>query len=196
MSRRMSPDARKRLWLVTGLAVVVLLSGASALRWHANRLPKRFAPVVLGRLYRSGSVTPAQLERLHRELGIQRVVCLLDTNAAVTTAERDAAAGLGLDWRNIPLTGNGASLPEDRRQILALLADPNAPPTLVHCSAGTNRTGLAVGLYRLHCQHWPLSDVLAEMKQFGFDDLPKHEDLRRALTAEAELARAATAGPK
>jgi hypothetical protein len=50
-----------------------------------------------------------------------------------------------------------------------------------------------VGLYRLHCQHWPLADVLAEMKQFGFDDLPKHEDLRRALAAEAELA---GAGPK
>jgi len=85
----------------------------------------------------------------------------------------------------VPLTGDGASTPADRARILALLRDANAPPTLVHCAAGVNRTGLAVGLYRLHVQHWPLEKVLAELKQFGFEDQPQHENLRSALATEA-----------
>ncbi len=184
----MTASATRRLRIAVALAAVLALAAGGTLWWRATLWPRRFAPVVAGHLYRSGEVTPAQLDRLARDYGIRRVVSLLDANASVTEVERAAAACLGLEWHNVPLPGDGASTPAERRQILALLADPNAPPTLVHCAAGTNRTGLAVGLYRLHCQHWPLAQVLAELKQFGFDDLPRHENLRQALAAEAAAA--------
>jgi len=183
----MTVAATRRIQIAACTAVLVLTAGG-ALWWRAAQWPRRFATVVEGRLYRSGEVTPAQLNRIARNYGVKRVLSLLDAHAPVTTAEHAAATRLGIEWHNIPLPGDGASTPAERHRILELLADPNAPPMLVHCAAGTNRTGLAVGLYRLHCQHWPLEQVLAELRQFGFDDRPKHESLRQALAAEAAAA--------
>jgi protein tyrosine/serine phosphatase len=178
------PAARRRA--VATLAVVLIVAGAStAYWWHTTRLPKRFAAVAPGRLYRSGEVSPAQLERLQHDYGIGRVICLLNENAPVTVAERDAAQRLGLRWENVSLTGDGASTPEDRARILSLLTEPNAPPTLVHCAAGVNRTGLAVGLYRRHVEGWSYDQVLEELLEFDFENLPKHESLRQALASPA-----------
>jgi protein tyrosine/serine phosphatase len=165
------------------LAAVVVGAGAW---WYAQRLPKRFAPVVDGRLYRSGEVSPAHLERLQRDYGIRRVICLLNPDAPETQTERMAADELGLVWENVPLTGDGASDAFDRDRLLELLMEPNAPPTLVHCAAGVNRTGLAVGLYRIEAQGWSYEQVLEEMRAFDFEDLPKHENLRAALREAAE----------
>jgi protein tyrosine/serine phosphatase len=177
----------RRLALAASVAALALAATAGGW-WYHNLLPRRFAPVVAGHLYRSGTVKPAQLERLRAGYGIRRVVSLLNPEAEVSRAEREAAARAGIEWENVPLTGDGASTPADRARILALLSAANAPPTLVHCAAGVNRTGLAVGLFRLHVQHWPLENVLAELKQFGFEDQPQHENLRAALVAEAAAA--------
>jgi protein tyrosine/serine phosphatase len=182
-------SVKQRVGLALGLMAAATVVGAGVW-WQSTRLPNRFAAVVDGRLYRSGRVSPAQLERLQRQYGIRRVISLLDADDPATVAERQAAGRLGIDWHNVPLTGDGASTAAERDRIRRLLANPDAPPTLVHCAAGVNRTGLAVGLYRLHCQHWTLEQVLAEMRAFGFDDLPRHENLRQALAAEAEAAAA------
>jgi len=186
----LSRFSRQRVAAAVAFAVL-LAGGSGAAWWQATRLPKRFAPVVEGRLYRSGEASPAQLARLHRDYGVRRVICLLNPDAPVTQAERDAARRLGVEWHNVPLPGNGASTPADRERLLALLTEPNAPPTLVHCAAGVNRTGLAVGLYRLRVQGWPLADVMKELHAFGFEDEPQHENLRLAL---AEAAQASSGG--
>jgi protein tyrosine/serine phosphatase len=176
---------RKRV--ISAALVLVVAAGAvgGGVAWSQARLPKRFAEVVPGKLYRSGEVSASQLAVAHKEHGVRRVISLLDASAAETIAERDAAQRLGLEWYNIPMGGSGQSTPEARRRVLELLADPDAPPTLVHCGAGTNRTGLAIGLYRIHCQGWSLDATLEEMRQYGFRDLAKHEELRAALRAAA-----------
>jgi len=172
------------------LAGLLLVAAVAFVSCRArSAYPKRFAAVVPGRLYRSGAVTPEQLKRLTRELHLRTVVSLLNPAAEVTRAERRAAERLGLRWINIPLPGNGASTAAQRERIKAALFDPDNAPLLVHCAAGTNRTGLAVALYRLHRQGWTLEQVLEEMKRFGFEDEPHHQDLRDALAAEAERAR-------
>jgi protein tyrosine/serine phosphatase len=176
-----------RRWLNAAVMTGVLVcAGAAALWWHANRLPKRFAAVVEGRLYRSGEIMPGQLERMQRDYGIGRVVSLLNATAPVTAAERRTAEQLGIQWYNVPLRGDGASTPGDRQRILDLLSEPNAPPTLIHCAAGVHRTGLAVGLYRLRCQHWPLARVRAELEAFGFKVSAKHGNVLDALSQEAQ----------
>jgi len=176
------------------LAIVAASSaGGALLWWHAGQWPRRFAIVDAGRLYRSGEVTPQHLARLHHEYGIRRVISLLDPTAAVTCAEREAAQTLGLEWHNVPLPGDGASTPRQRDLLRTLLVQPDSPPTLVHCAAGVNRTGLAVGMYRLHCQGWSLAQVMAELRANDFEDLPKHQNLRDALQAEAQLAELAAA---
>jgi len=179
---------RKRLGIP--LLVALAVAAASAAVWWqlAQRLPKRFAAVVEGRLYRSGQISPAQLERLARDHGIRTVISLLAREAPESVAERRTAEWLGIAWHCIPLPGNGASTPAERAQVKTLLFDPDAGSTLVHCAAGVNRTGLAVGMYRLHIQGWTLEQVLEEMRAFGFEDRAHHANLRDALAAEAALA--------
>jgi protein tyrosine/serine phosphatase len=170
--------------------LVVCGAGAAALLWHQQSChPKRFAAVADGQLYRCGKVTPGQLERIAREYRIRTVLSLLNPAAPESAAEREAAGRLGLDWVNVPLPGNGASTAAQRERIKRVLFDPQAAPILVHCAAGTNRTGLAVGMYRIHEQGWTPERVLDEMRAFGFEDLPRHQKLRDALADEWRLAR-------
>jgi protein tyrosine/serine phosphatase len=179
---------RKRLGVPLLVVLAVAVGGTAAWRQLAQRLPKRFATVVEGQLYRSGQVSPAQLERLARDYGIRTVVSLLDPAVPASVAERRTAEQLAIAWHCIPLRGNGASTPAERAQIKGLLFDREAAPTLVHCGAGVNRTGLAVGMYRLHIQGWTLEQVLEEMGAFGFEDRAHHQNLRDALAVEAALA--------
>jgi protein tyrosine/serine phosphatase len=177
-----------RRGLISAVTVAVFAyAGSAALWWHGQRLPRRFAAVVDGKLYRSGEVLPGQLKRMRDDYGIRRIISLLRADAPITAAERRTADYLGIEWHNVPLPGDGSSTPAEREQILALLAEPDAPPTLVHCAAGVHRAGLAAGLYRLHCQHWPLERVLAEMRGFGFKESPRHGNLLHALQQQAEV---------
>lgn len=177
------------------LALVGILIGAGNAWYKASQVPKRFAPVIEGQLYRSGLVAPQQLQNLKEEYGITRVICLLNPDAPETLAERSAAEKLGIEWHNIPMGGSGESTAPQRVRLLELMTTRDAPPTLVHCSAGVNRTGLAVGLYRIHKEGWTYEQVLAELRANDFDDLPKHEDLRAALRAAADQATADAATP-
>jgi len=176
---------RRRVWLIA----VAALTFAFGFAWvQSIVLPKRFAVVVDGRLYRSGTVTAAHLENLSNGYGVRTVLSLLNAEAPETIAERAAAEALGLRWINVPLPGNGASTREERERIKQVLFDDSLGGLLVHCAAGTNRTGLAVGMYRLHRGGWTVDQVLSEMRRFDFEDEPHHENLRQALVAEAVLA--------
>lgn len=172
--------------------LAALAAGGGVLAFRAaTAYPENFATVVPGRLYRSGEVAPAQLERLQRETGLRTVLSLLNPDTPESAAERAAAERLGLRWLNIPLTGDGASSPEQRDRIRAIILDSAHEPLLVHCAAGANRTGLAIGMYRIWHDGWSAEQVLAEMRKLGFRDKPHHENLRAAIREEA--ARAAEA---
>lgn len=187
-SEILEPRRFPALAVLGGVLAVPLLCAAAVWLWYDPLLPKRFAPVVEGKLYRSGLVKPEQLEHLQATVGIKRVISLLNPDAPESVAEKQAAERLGIEWQNIPLPGDGASTPQERDRIRALLDLPGDKPTLIHCAAGSNRTGLAIGMYRLHKQGWPLDRVMADMRAMGFEDKPKHQELRDALAAEAELA--------
>ena len=176
----MSRSARRGV-KIAATVVVVLAAAAGGGWYHTHHLPKRFGVVVPGRLYRSGRVSPAELATVVRRYHVRTVLSLLDPQAPESVRERQAAERLGLRWVNVPLRGDGSSTPAERARIEAVLADPQAVPVLVHCAAGVNRTGLAVGLYRIRRQGWTVEQVLAEMRRYDFEDLPKHANLRAAL---------------
>lgn len=172
---------------VMQLAALALVAAALAIWGWTSRMPRRFAEVVPGRLYRCGSVNGAQLERLAKRYQIRAVLSLLDPAAPESQRERAAAEALHLRWINVPLRGNGDSTAEERARIKAALADESAAPLLVHCAAGTNRTGLTVGLYRLNQQGWTADQVFEEMKQFDFRDDDAHLGMRTAILDEAKM---------
>lgn len=185
------PDQDSRFFLLKArsllacVGVCLILMVAGALYQASQYYPKRFQPVESGKLYRSGEVSRAQLQRLRDDFAIGRVICLLDPNAPITQTERDAAESLDVEWINLPMGGSGQHKPEQIPQLVDLLIDGNAPPTLVHCAAGVNRTGLAIGLYRIHHDGWSYEQVYEELLNHDFDDLPKHEQLRETLRKEA-----------
>lgn len=189
--KTLSRSPSQRTVRVTAALIVVVACGAALVYLQQGATPKRFGVVEEGRLYRCGEITPRQLEHVARVYGLRSVLSLLDPDTPASVAEREKAEQLGLRWINVPLPGNGASTPEDREKIRAVLFDPAAGPILVHCAAGTNRTGLAIGMYRIHQQAWTVAQVLAEMRRYGFEDLPKHENLRRALATEWHSAQSA-----
>jgi protein tyrosine phosphatase (PTP) superfamily phosphohydrolase (DUF442 family) len=174
--------------LLACVGVCLVLMVAAALYQASQYYPKRFEPVESGKLYRSGEVTREQLQRLRDDFAISRVICLLDPNAPITQTERDAAESLDVEWINLPMGGSGQHKAAQIPQLVDLLIDGNAPPTLVHCAAGVNRTGLAVGLYRIHHDGWSYEQVYEELLSHDFDDLPKHEQLRETLRQEAARA--------
>jgi protein tyrosine/serine phosphatase len=173
--------------------VAVTASGAALVYMQRRGMPKRFGVVEEGRLYRCGEITPSELEHVTRKYGLRTVLSLLNPEVPESATEREEAERLGLRWVNVPLPGDGASTPDERDRIKVVLLDPAAAPLLVHCAAGTNRTGLAVGMYRIHQQGWTVTQVLAEMRRYGFEDLPKHENLRQALATELQSAQSAMA---
>jgi protein tyrosine phosphatase (PTP) superfamily phosphohydrolase (DUF442 family) len=180
---------------LTAILLVALIGCAVAV-WlgYPARLPARFAAVVPGVLYRSGKVTPDQIERLRREFGIRQVISLEDESTR-SQAERATAESLGMRWESVPLPRDGSTTPEDRKRLLALMRDSGAGPTLVHCTAGKNRVGLAIGMYRLHCQGWSFERAADEMRQLGFDESPRHGSLLTALRSEALAAQNASSRP-
>lgn len=177
-----------RRFAIAALAVVLSAGVGTGWYLHNHLSPKRFGVVTPGLLYRCGDISPEELEAVTHTYGIRTVLSLLNPDVPKSAEERDAARRLGLRWENVPLSGDGASTPADRERIKDILFDPDVGPLLVHCSAGTNRTGLTIGMYRIHRDGWTVERVLDEMRRYGFEDLPKHENLREALRTEWRLA--------
>jgi tyrosine-protein phosphatase SIW14 len=89
--------------------------------------------------------------------------------------KRDAASG-AIDFVSEPLL----SLPDElsiaqpnldekrMNEVIDILGDPNGYPLYVHCHRGMDRTGLAIGLYRVIYQKWTPEDAWSEMLKFGY----------------------------
>lgn len=186
-ARHASPRRAAAFRRVMGIAGALCLFGAvvglAVLEW--GRLPKRFAAVIPGELYRSGELTPRHVAELKQRVGLARVISLLDPNdpdsAAESDAERVACERLGIRWENVPMRGNGDSTPEARARLLDLLRIRDAGPTLVHCAAGANRTGVAIGLHRVCNEGWSADQALAEMERFDFQADEKHRGAVEAI---------------
>ena len=75
------------------------------------------------------------------------------------------ARGLGVDFLNLPMPGDGFGQEAQFREVLEAVDDPDRRPVLVHCARGTCRTGAAVALYRFERDGWTIDDVAAEMER-------------------------------
>ncbi len=67
------------------------------------------------------------------------------------------------------LQGDSTGNPNEYIQALRLATDPKNQPVLVHCGAGTERTGLFCLLYKNQVQGVPLEEGFKEAQSFGHD---------------------------
>jgi protein tyrosine/serine phosphatase len=131
--------------------------------------PKRFHTVAEGRVYRSGKLTPAAMERVVRQHAIRTVVDLgaYDPGSPGDLRQARTAAALGVDRVRFNLVGDATGNPNYYVEALRIMRDPARWPVLVHCGAGTERTGCVTILYREIEQGWGEARAFAEADDIG-----------------------------
>ena len=66
---------------------------------------------------------------------------------------------------------------ENVRKFLEILDDPKYYPVLVHCFAGTHRTGAHRAIYRMEYEHSSNADAMQELFVAGYDHLFTENDV-------------------
>jgi tyrosine-protein phosphatase SIW14 len=168
-------STRSRSVLVV-LAVAASVGGGvtchKLLRW------KRFDVVEPGVLYRSGTLTSWQLRRAVESYGIRTVFSFTHTDHSNETA---VCARLGVRRYFCYLPGDGVGPDDPYLRFLQIVEDPDNHPILVHCSAGVQRTGGAVALFRSIIQGWPFDSAIDEMLAKGNRKKPAQIDQLRGI---------------
>jgi protein tyrosine phosphatase (PTP) superfamily phosphohydrolase (DUF442 family) len=158
-------------WLSVGLVGVIGgLAYWLTVETQRNRLVwDHFDVVKPGILYRSGQLNHDQTAEAVKRLGLRTIISFQLPGKAVE-AERSLVEGLGVQFVNLPMPGDGFGREEQLREVLSLIDDPERRPILVHCARGTCRTSAAVALYRFERDGWTIEDVDAEMKRQTYRD--------------------------
>jgi protein-tyrosine phosphatase len=167
------PQKNDRLiWWIIGITVLVI--GGSVL-WHKvlkdQFVAKRWGQVETG-LYRSGQLSTGMCEPTLKDNNIQVIInlCSAQPNDPEDVNEKQVAQELGIDREHFPMPGDGTGTLEayvaaETKLITSMREKKN---TLVHCSAGTQRTGGVIASYRLLVEGAKPQDILKEMQQYDF----------------------------
>lgn len=142
------------------------------LTYLKSRYPN-FHTVVAGRLYRSATPKPADLEKWQREHAIKTWVDLRMPKDYINepsffAAQCATAKRLGIKRISLPLDDFGVVSDEQIRVGLELLSDATKSPTLVCCRGARHRAGLLCCLFRMKFQGWTAEAALAEAKAAGY----------------------------
>lgn len=157
------------------LAVLGVLAGASAVLWHKvvrhHLYPRNFGVVVEGRIYRSGRLTDTATRSLVRDRHLRTIVDLgaFDPDSPREAHTRELAQQLGVRRIRLNLIGDGTGDPNDYVTALRIMSDPDAQPVLVQCGAGSERTGVAVMLYRNLFEGVPIQKAYEETFRYKHD---------------------------
>lgn len=187
------PRHRRTARLILTIALAAI---AGFLVWDRlvkpHVIPKRFGVVSQGLIYRSGKLTPATMRQVVQDHDIKTIV---DLGAWVhdprgERLEARTASTLGVERHVFDLLGDSTGDPNDYLEALRLMTDPANQPVLVHCGAGTERTGALVFLYRTIVEGKPEAEALAEARRAGHNPR-RNPHLSQTLDRwKAEIARA------
>ncbi len=139
-------------------------------------VPKRFAVVEPGVLYRSAQPSTRQIDHLRDRYGLKTIVIVRKGSSHRVPDEKEHADALGINVVHIPIESRKAVPDEQIKQFFDVVDNPANHPVLVHCSAGRHRTGLLCGLYRIERQGWSVEQAIDELLSFKFD-----QDSQRAV---------------
>lgn len=130
-------------------------------------------------VWRGARPTTAGLRAL-ADLGVKTVIDL---------QELDASADVPPGLRYVPLRVSGWHADQVDTAAVLKAIDENPKPVFIHCLEGRDRTGLAVGAYRLS-RGMPMADVTAELQCYGVHFWwkgPIERRLRQIAAADARL---------
>lgn len=164
---RNTPWPRRIRWTAIATAFVAVV-------WFGlleeRLIARRWGVVLPGRLYRSGQVSRFLVEDMLRNHRIATVIDLNGFNRhnANQQVELAVAEYLEIDHHRFALAGDGTGSLDKYADAVALIAlrEQEGKTTLVHCGAGSNRTGGVIAAYRLLVRNEPVERVQAELEAF------------------------------
>ena len=140
------------------------------IKW--NLFPKRWGVVEEASIFRSGQLSPTQIRKQIQKHDINVIVSLVSPlpGDSAYEAEKKAVKDHGVEQYVYPLRGNGTG---DIKQYAAAIAKIHESvqankTVLVHCAAGTQRTGGVVASYRILVQGKSVDQAVQEMKRYGW----------------------------
>jgi protein tyrosine/serine phosphatase len=165
----------KKKFNQSNLVISVLLLICFFILWEAGLkfhfFPKRFGVVEEGRIYRSGELSTCLIEKTLSKYNIKVIVCLTGYEGhKEEIKENDAVKKLGIEKKYFILKGNGTGDANVYADAVATIcqAREKGYPVLIRCSAGVQRTGGVVAIYRLLIQGKNVSFVADELKRYGW----------------------------
>jgi len=184
-----------RGWIIGG--VIALLVTAGIVGYHEVLDPlylsDNWGTVEEGMIYRSGDPPPYAVDNILRDYGIDQIIKLSGhvPSQLHHRKEAEAAEAVGAEMLTVPMPGNGCGTVEAYVRALSLMRDARTKgrPTLLHCAAGTNRTGGVVAAYRLLFEDADPDAVLEEMLAYDYSPAGNPELLKHLNTHMPEMAR-------
>lgn len=136
---------RSRLLIAGAIVSIATMSGVFL---GGLQVTGNFHPVVAGELYRSGQVTPERLARYTNDFGIRTVINLRGEQPGASWYDREieASTALGLRHVDFRMSASREVTVVQARDLVELMRSV-PKPVLIHCKAGSDRTGLAVAVY-------------------------------------------------
>jgi protein tyrosine/serine phosphatase len=163
----------RRAYRRAAVCVAVLVLAVAGLVVAGNRdvfspLPKRFASVEEGVLYRSGQPTRRQLANVMEEPGIRTVLIVRERGGSRVEDEIEFAREHDMNVVHLPIESRSPITRDQVEALFACVDDPRNQPVLLHCAGGRHRTGYLSALYRIERQGWSVEAAVEEMLEMGF----------------------------
>lgn len=114
-------------------------------------------------IYRGARPTVEGFKSL-QELGIKTIV---NFEAFHTDEDEIAESGTSFYYRPIRMTAWDIS-DENMLEFLKIATDPDNYPIYVHCQHGSDRTGVAIAMYRIFVEGWSREAAIDELKNGGY----------------------------
>ena len=139
-------------------------------KWYL--FPKRWGVVEDNAIFRSGQLTPIQFKKQVKKRNIDVVVSLLNPLPGNVNyeGEQKVIRERGIEQFVYPLLGDGTGDISQYASAICNLHEcvRNNKVVLIHCAAGTQRTGGVVASYRILVQGKNPNEVIQEMRRYGW----------------------------
>ncbi len=164
--------SRKRQLGIIALFLAVVAGTGGWIYYQQHRF-KHFAVHDPGMVYRSAWLAPDALAQIIETYQIRSVVNLCNPKEEMTPqqweGERRAVAGAGATLFAVPLPNSVQVDPKAWEAHLAIMANPDNYPMLVHCQHGVTRTSMFLTAFDVIYRHKTADESLAVQPMFGHD---------------------------
>ena len=155
------------------VAVCLVVVGIIAIGYAVDRHKTlyHFMTVDPGKLFRSGTLSLRGLEKVYSMTGFKTIINLRSEaerhEGSWYSREKEFAGEKGIHFLDLPMLPDTPPSPDQVRQFLNVVSDPERLPALVHCQIGIIRTGMMVAVYKVAVLKENNRKVLEELPMFG-----------------------------